>query len=334
MVARRTGRARSVSESIVDVPRRCLGVRRSARRHTIFCRSSLALVLHTASLGVRARVWRDILRFAFPSRVVSTGDAFWAYLAGVGASTIAPLRAAMSFGCMQHVGSYRRERRDHHLDAHRRDRVRPVRGGRPRDLGGGIWRAPAAGEAAGREGVRVQLLLEPPVARHRRHDRAGRTRSYRTAPCRASGSLPVAPACRRLSHPRVSDGFRAPGRASAARRLGAARRDRIRDARRVRDQPLRPLCGAGARRRLRVDRDPVHARWRRNAAGASVRVGERVSPRTSSGIWPTSRWGGSAAVSRVPAAEVRPPAHGGAGGGGRRRGDAGGRDGSQYMGRR
>lgn len=53
----------------------------------------LALVLHTTSLGVRSRVWRDILRFAFPGRVVRTGDAFWTYLAGVGASTIAPLRS-------------------------------------------------------------------------------------------------------------------------------------------------------------------------------------------------------------------------------------------------
>jgi uncharacterized membrane protein YbhN (UPF0104 family) len=53
----------------------------------------LALVLHTASLGVRARVWRDILRYAFPSRVISTAGTFWAYLAGVGASTIAPLRS-------------------------------------------------------------------------------------------------------------------------------------------------------------------------------------------------------------------------------------------------
>ena len=53
---------------------------------------ALALALHTLSLGVRSRVWRDILRCAFPGRTVSTGGAFWAYAAGVGANAIAPIR--------------------------------------------------------------------------------------------------------------------------------------------------------------------------------------------------------------------------------------------------
>ena len=52
----------------------------------------IALSLHTLSLAVRARVWRNILRGAFPGRVVSTSGAFWAYLAGVGANAIAPIR--------------------------------------------------------------------------------------------------------------------------------------------------------------------------------------------------------------------------------------------------
>jgi uncharacterized protein (TIRG00374 family) len=52
----------------------------------------IALMLHTLSLAVRARVWRNILRGAFPGRSVSTSGAFWAYLAGVGANAIAPIR--------------------------------------------------------------------------------------------------------------------------------------------------------------------------------------------------------------------------------------------------
>ena len=53
---------------------------------------AIALALHTLSLAVRARVWRNILRSAFPGRAVSTSGVFWAYLAGVGANAIAPIR--------------------------------------------------------------------------------------------------------------------------------------------------------------------------------------------------------------------------------------------------
>jgi uncharacterized membrane protein YbhN (UPF0104 family) len=52
----------------------------------------IALSLHTISLAVRARVWRNILRSAFPGRAISTSGAFWAYVAGVGANAIAPIR--------------------------------------------------------------------------------------------------------------------------------------------------------------------------------------------------------------------------------------------------
>lgn len=52
----------------------------------------IALVLHSASLTVRARVWRNILRSAFPDRVVTTAGSFWAYMAGIGANAIAPFR--------------------------------------------------------------------------------------------------------------------------------------------------------------------------------------------------------------------------------------------------
>ena len=51
-----------------------------------------ALVFHTVSLMVRARVWRGILRSAFPGRPLSVAGAFWAYAAGVGANALAPMR--------------------------------------------------------------------------------------------------------------------------------------------------------------------------------------------------------------------------------------------------
>jgi uncharacterized protein (TIRG00374 family) len=52
----------------------------------------IGLGLHTISLCVRARVWRNILRSAFPGRRVSTSGSLWAYLAGIGANAIAPFR--------------------------------------------------------------------------------------------------------------------------------------------------------------------------------------------------------------------------------------------------
>jgi uncharacterized membrane protein YbhN (UPF0104 family) len=52
----------------------------------------IALSLHTLSLAVRARVWRNIMRSAFPGRRVGTADSFWAYMAGIGANAIAPFR--------------------------------------------------------------------------------------------------------------------------------------------------------------------------------------------------------------------------------------------------
>ena len=53
----------------------------------------VALALHTLSLIVRARVWRSILRSAFPARSITTAGTFWAYAAGVGANAIAPFRS-------------------------------------------------------------------------------------------------------------------------------------------------------------------------------------------------------------------------------------------------
>ena len=52
----------------------------------------IGLGLHSISLAVRARVWRNILRSAFPGRRVATGASFWAYMAGIGANAIAPFR--------------------------------------------------------------------------------------------------------------------------------------------------------------------------------------------------------------------------------------------------
>lgn len=53
---------------------------------------AIALLLHLASLMVRAGVWRGILAAAFPDRRVGMRSATWSYLAGVGANVVAPFR--------------------------------------------------------------------------------------------------------------------------------------------------------------------------------------------------------------------------------------------------
>jgi glycosyltransferase 2 family protein len=53
---------------------------------------AIALAIHTLSLMVRARIWRTILRSAFPGRPLGVAAAFWAYVAGVGANALAPMR--------------------------------------------------------------------------------------------------------------------------------------------------------------------------------------------------------------------------------------------------
>ena len=53
---------------------------------------TVALALHTLSLLVRSGVWYGILRAAFPDRRVGLLSTTWAYLAGVGANAVAPLR--------------------------------------------------------------------------------------------------------------------------------------------------------------------------------------------------------------------------------------------------
>ena len=53
---------------------------------------AIALLLHAVSLLVRSAVWCGILRAAFPERRVELRPTVWAYLAGVGANAIAPLR--------------------------------------------------------------------------------------------------------------------------------------------------------------------------------------------------------------------------------------------------
>src|SRR5205085_1222581 len=53
---------------------------------------AIALALHLLSLLLRSAVWYGILRAAFPDRQVSLRSTTWAYLAGVGANAIAPLR--------------------------------------------------------------------------------------------------------------------------------------------------------------------------------------------------------------------------------------------------
>ena len=66
---------------------------------------AIALVLHLASLMVRAGVWRGILTAAFPDRQVSFRSAAWSYLAGVGANVVAPFRG----GDVVRVVAVRRE---------------------------------------------------------------------------------------------------------------------------------------------------------------------------------------------------------------------------------
>jgi uncharacterized membrane protein YbhN (UPF0104 family) len=54
---------------------------------------AIALALHLLSLLVRSGVWCGILRAAFPERRVDLRPTVWAYLAGVGANALAPLRS-------------------------------------------------------------------------------------------------------------------------------------------------------------------------------------------------------------------------------------------------
>jgi uncharacterized membrane protein YbhN (UPF0104 family) len=53
---------------------------------------AIALLLHLASLLVRAGVWRGILTAAFPDRRVTMRSATWSYMAGIGANVVAPFR--------------------------------------------------------------------------------------------------------------------------------------------------------------------------------------------------------------------------------------------------
>ncbi|HXD69258.1 MAG TPA: lysylphosphatidylglycerol synthase transmembrane domain-containing protein [Gaiellales bacterium] len=64
-----------------------------------------ALLLHLASLIVRAGVWRGILAAAFPDRRVPMRSAFLAYVAGIGANVVAPFRG----GDVVRVVAIRRE---------------------------------------------------------------------------------------------------------------------------------------------------------------------------------------------------------------------------------
>lgn len=66
---------------------------------------AVALLLHLASLVVRAGVWRGILAAAFPDRRVSMRSAFLAYVAGIGANVVAPFRG----GDVVRVVAIRRE---------------------------------------------------------------------------------------------------------------------------------------------------------------------------------------------------------------------------------
>ncbi|HEY2867885.1 MAG TPA: lysylphosphatidylglycerol synthase transmembrane domain-containing protein [Gaiellales bacterium] len=66
---------------------------------------TLALLLHLASLVVRAGVWRGILAAAFPGRRVPMRSALLAYLAGIGANVVAPFRG----GDVVRVVAIRRE---------------------------------------------------------------------------------------------------------------------------------------------------------------------------------------------------------------------------------
>src|SRR5436190_16787309 len=66
---------------------------------------AIALLLHLLSLLVRSGVWCGILRAAFPERRVALLPTVWAYLAGVGANAIAPLRS----GDLVRIYAIRRE---------------------------------------------------------------------------------------------------------------------------------------------------------------------------------------------------------------------------------
>jgi len=66
---------------------------------------TIALLLHLASLVVRAGVWRAILASAFPGRRVPMRSALLAYLAGIGANVVAPFRG----GDVVRVVAIRRE---------------------------------------------------------------------------------------------------------------------------------------------------------------------------------------------------------------------------------
>jgi uncharacterized membrane protein YbhN (UPF0104 family) len=53
---------------------------------------ALALALHLAKLGARARAWHNILRAAYPTDRLGFGEALAAFLAGVGVGALAPAR--------------------------------------------------------------------------------------------------------------------------------------------------------------------------------------------------------------------------------------------------
>ena len=232
--------------------------------------SVLALVLHTASLGVRARVWRDILRYAFPSRVISTAGTFWAYVAGVGASTIAPLRS----GDVVRVYAARRLVPGASIATIISTLIAETVFGLFVVVALATWAVSSGGlpplvklpDARAFEfsfyANHVWLVVGATIVLASLGAFALRLAEHRVR----SLSRQLADGFRVLESPA---GLRSPGRASAARRLDAACGDRVRDARRVRHPSVRPLCGARARRRLGSDRDPVHPRRRRDPAGAS-----------------------------------------------------------------
>jgi uncharacterized membrane protein YbhN (UPF0104 family) len=53
---------------------------------------ALALTLHLAKLGARARAWHNIVRVAYPTNRLSFREALAAFLAGVGVGTFVPAR--------------------------------------------------------------------------------------------------------------------------------------------------------------------------------------------------------------------------------------------------
>jgi uncharacterized membrane protein YbhN (UPF0104 family) len=69
---------------------------------------AIALVLHLASLMVRASVWRAILAAAFPDRRVGVRSATCSYLAGIGGNVVAPFRG----GDVVRIVAIRRELKD------------------------------------------------------------------------------------------------------------------------------------------------------------------------------------------------------------------------------